>query len=311
MHSLSTYFDTKSTLEQAQLEAQRKARYFLVYLHSPDHWRSQSFLRQWAADSELQRILADRFHLWAADVDTPAGNEQCTNFGVVAFPCVVVGVKKRFVAKLEGVFTMGDLRRELEKAMEAGAGDIAKEIAFQVDRLEREQVRVEQERALEEAMRHDRARMQAQAEQRAARAREESEARERERLAREEAARAALEAQRAAEEEQRRAEELELRRAQALSAVPPEPAEDCPADEVGQLKFVAAGGAAVTRRFHATTTVNELFAFAESLPSYDASPYQLVTGFPPKPIDRESLGTTQVRDVKGLWPRAVVTVRAL
>uniref|UniRef100_A0A7S1M9D0 UBX domain-containing protein n=1 Tax=Neobodo designis TaxID=312471 RepID=A0A7S1M9D0_NEODS len=311
---LPEQFRTAKSSKEAMQAAQRRCKYLLVYLHAPENWRCADFLRRLDADTQLQQLLSEQFFVWGADVDTPEGAQAAADFGATAFPFVAVMVKRRAVMTLGGGLGhrgMAQFREDLEAAMDVGGPEMADEVAFQADRDERETLRRQQEQALEEAMRIDRARAEQKAAERAAREAAEREAKEAaEREAREQAEREA-EARRQAEEEERRQMELELRKAQALSAVPEEPGDDCPADEVGTLKIVSANGAAVMRRFHASTKVDGLFAFAESLPDFDGSEYQLVSGFPPKPIDRELLRNTPLREVRGLWPRSVVTVRPL
>lgn len=312
--ALPEQFRTAPNSKDAIQAAQRRCKYLLVYVHSPESWRCQDFLKRFNDDTELQVLLNDRFFLWGADVDTPEGTEAADSFGATAFPFVGVMVKRRMVMCVSGGLGargMVQLREDLEAAMDAGGPDMADEVAFQADRQEREMLRQQQDQALEEAMRIDRARAEQKAAERAAREAAERAAREEEERAAQEAAEREEQVRREAEAEERRQQELELRRAQALSAVPEEPAADCPAADVGTLKVVSANGAAVMRRFHATTTVDGLFAFAESLPAFDGSAYQLVSGFPPKPIDRAELASTPLSEVKGLWPRAVVTVRPL
>lgn len=308
---LPELYHSAPDLKTAQLTAQRKGRYLLVYLHSDEHPRCAKFLNDMEADTQLQRTLTDQFFLWGVSVDTPEGYVQMTNFGATAFPFIAMGVRTQFVASLQGGFTLSSLKAHLQKGMEVGAGELAKEIAFHAERNERESLRREQDRALEEAMKHDQARAAAKAAEQSARIAAAKAAEDEERRRAEDAARAEEEARLAALRAEQARAEIELKRAVALSSVPPEPDASVPACDVAQLRIMATDGTAITRKFLGTTTVGTVFTFVESLPQHDGSSYELVCGFPPKPLDRNALADTPIRDVKALWPRSVVSVRLL
>jgi hypothetical protein len=303
----------KGPLAGAVSEARKRAKYLLMFLHSPLHPDSVAFLQQQLTNPALIQMLKKDFIVWSASVLEPTGYQCMLNWGATTFPYVAVQFKSDIVLRMQGPFPLEHCINALNITMTKTEHIRAEEITWVTDREQREMLRAMQEKELEEATAKDLERQEASRQKAEAAARAAAEAKAR---AEEEARLKAEEEERLRQEEEdrRRQEEeeqriLEEKKAIAMSMLPDE-AESIagvPPSQLACIRLVMLNGVARERKFPATAPVSHIYAFAEAQPEYDNRPYYCSYGVPPRTLPRDD---SLVGDHKMLLGRCVVTMRA-
>ena len=297
------------TFERATATAARQMKFLFVYLHTPSHEDTDSFVTEVLADpGVLAELSGDNFVPWGCDTSSVDGSRLVRALRRQKKPTVAIMLTLDSRAVLVG---MSDARGGVEglrAVMASAVADHSAElVAARHDASERDfarTLREEQDAALAASLRDD----QEKAERRQ---REEAERRaEEERVAREEAeAQAALEAEKAAiaaEEAAVAAREAEVARRQEekQGKLGDEPAPGTPGVAMVAVRFPDGGRR--QRRFMAKDTVQRVYDFcdAEGMPF---GKYTLVCSYPKKELGEDSLMLT-LEDA-GLSPKAMLMVR--
>lgn len=208
---------------------------------------------------------------------------------------------------MKGFFAAEDVLQKIHMTFDHWDGHLAEEALLRQDREKKERARLEEEQRALEMQSVDRERLrqhEAREEERRARERErrrEEERRERERKEAEEAQREREEA------EERRRVQLQRERAAAQARLPPEPSSDAAASTVACISLKSTSGTQYQRRFFYTDKLSCLRDYAMTLDEYNGSDFQLVAGYPPRPLELD--GNKTFGEVPTLLPRAVVLMR--
>ena len=239
---------------QAYDQAKKDLKYLLVLLISPEHDDTHSFVRDTLLTPEVESFLADARNnilLWAGSVQDSEAYQvsvalHCTKF---PFAALVVHTPQdsatamSTVARVAGPTPRTAFLAKLHASMQAYAAVLDAARARRAEQQASRDLRREQESAYERSLAQDqeraRARREAEAERARAEEREKAEAEERERAA-------------------GRIEAWRRWRAQRLVREP-EPA----VKDATRLSVRLASGDRVVRKFPATASMEDLYAFVE------------------------------------------------
>lgn len=300
------------SLVEARRAADEGLKYFMIYLHCPTHASTETFIQSVLGDPEVVETLRNQVVLYSSSVMEEEGWRLSKELSVTTYPALVTVFQRAIVMRLQGPYTKEELLAEWSVCTSNWDGVVAEQISLRHERamqaaaLSAENTQVE---AMELA---DMERLAAfEAEERATEARRQQEAQEREnKLRAEHEAAERLKAENAARQvaEAVAKAEAERRRAAAAAVLTAEPPEGSPGCDIAVVNLKALNGRQYLRRFWRTDRVDSILAFAESLPEHDGVELTLVMGFPPVPLSWAK-GKTTIKEVKDLYPRAVVLVR--
>jgi len=284
----------EGSFTEAAEEAKRRFKFMLVYLHSEQHDNTAAFCRGVFQRPAVLHVLLDHFVLWGANVLESEGYFYSSTLQACGFPFLAVIAtldgQKQLVMRLEGALPEEILVRKLLECVEnVGPSLIAARVEAE-QRTANERLRLEQDRAFEEAQRQDRERL-------LQRRRQEEE---------EERVRRAAEAERQRLEEEARAEERQrLDRQRAIDELRATKARGIPTEppagpDASTLRITLFDGSTVTRRFPADALLREVHDFITAQPGWNGEEFILTTN----PVRQLSLDLT-IRG-ESLHPRAVV-----
>ncbi|KAH8648386.1 hypothetical protein BX600DRAFT_389021 [Xylariales sp. PMI_506] len=243
---------------QALDTAKNDLKFLLIILMSPEHDDTESFTRETLLSPQLKAFLADPANnilLWGGNVLDSEAYQVAAEYNATKFPfsCLVCLTPKEgstrmsIVKRLVGPVSAATYLAELQTAINKYSPDLATARAERSAQEVARNMRAEQDNAYERSLARDRERARQRREAEAA-------AREAEQRAREEAALA----------EKRAAQRQQWRRWRA-STIPSEPDTDTTSGVVRlALKLPEDSGAVrIVRKFAASTTMEELYAFVE------------------------------------------------
>ncbi|KAL3702131.1 hypothetical protein R1sor_020153 [Riccia sorocarpa] len=267
-------FQTISFME-ALRRAEQQFKFLFVYLHAPDHANTPSFCENTLCSSVVSEFVNENFVVWGGDVRASEGFQMSNRLKASTFPfCAVVTASSNqriaLLQQIEGPKSATDLLAILQRVVEEqGAVLVAARVEEEERQLNR-RLREEQDAAYQAALQADQERERRRQEEaeRAAREAEEAERKKRE----EEEALA-----RAAREAAEKAAVLERRRQEKANSLGAEPAKG---PDVTQVLVRLPNGERKERRFYATDVVRKVYDYVDSLGSFDAVSYSLVSNFP-------------------------------
>ncbi|KAF8283903.1 hypothetical protein C4B63_75g54 [Trypanosoma cruzi] len=296
------------SMDEARREAQRRGLYLLVYIHSPTHEDTHEFLTKVLSAPQVRELFGTRFVLFGASVLELEGRRLEGEMQVTTFPFLAVMLKRSTVLKVKGLLPAEDLVRNFQMAFEHWDGRLAEEVHQRLEREEKERARREEEQRAHEMRAIDLERIR-QYEEKVRERREREERLQREREAAERQRREEEEMRRRQQQEEaRRRSHVEELRAAATARLPVEPPADADASTVAFISLKSLRGKQYHRRFYRTEKLRHMRDYAMSLEDYDGDGFQLVAGYPPRPLDLD--GDRTFGDVPVLLPRAVVLMRA-
>ncbi|KAI3327171.1 UBX domain-containing protein [Xylariaceae sp. AK1471] len=236
--------------------AKRDLKFLLIVLMSPEHDDTESFTRDTLLAPEVVSFIDDSANniiLWGGNVLDSEAYQVAAEYNCTKYPfsCLVCLTPKEgstrmsIVKRLAGPLSPSTYLAEIQTAINKYAPDLvgvrAERTAQEVSRS----LRTEQDDAYERSLARDRER---------ARQRKEVEA-------------AAAAAEKKAREETEAAERRERQRQQwrrwRATTIKPEPDTSANAKDVVRLALIMPAAGRIMRRFSATTTVEELYAFVE------------------------------------------------
>ncbi|KAH7440870.1 hypothetical protein KP509_03G014700 [Ceratopteris richardii] len=294
-------FERRSFIDALRL-AKVQFKFLLVYLHSPDHENTPSFVEQTLCSESVVQFLNEHFIIWGGTIRASEGYKMSISLKASTFPfCAVVMAsgnhRVALLQQLEGHRSAADLVSVLQKVLdEQGSSLVAARIEEEARESNR-RLRDEQDAAYRAALAADRERelqRRMEAEQLA------SEKAEAERRKRQEA----IVAERAAQEAARKKMALEERKQQKASALGPEPEKGLDSIEV-LIRFP--NGERKGRRFLSSATISSIYDYVDSIPEFSADNYKLVANFPRVIYTSDKLGLT-LKDA-GLHPRASLYIQ--
>ncbi|KAI1178850.1 UBX domain-containing protein [Nemania sp. FL0916] len=237
--------------------AKRDLKFLLIVLMSPEHDDTESFTRDTLLAPEVVSFISDTANdivLWGGNVlDSEAyqvaAEYNCTKFPFSCLVCLTpkegstrMSIVKRLAGPLSPATYLAEVQTAINKYAPDLAGVRAERTAHEVAR----NLRTEQDDAYERSLARDRER---------ARQRKEAEA-----MAAE-SEKKALEAAEAAARRER--QKQQWRRWRATTIAPEPPASTNPKDVVRIALMMPAATGRIVRRFAATSTVEDLYAFVE------------------------------------------------
>ncbi|KAK6189639.1 Dolichyl-phosphate-mannose--protein mannosyltransferase 1 [Pestalotiopsis sp. IQ-011] len=284
----------ESGFAQALDAAKRDLKFLLIVLMSPEHDDTESFTRETLLAPDVRTFLADPANdvvLWGGNVLDSEAYQVAQEYNATKFPfsCLVCLTPKEgstrmsIVKRLVGPVSSSTYLAEIQSAINKYSPDLAAARAERTANEAARNVRAEQDSAYERSLALDRER---------ARQKKEAEA------AVKDAEKRALEEAAAAE---RRAQHKEQWRRWRFTRIAPEP--DTSVKEVVRLALKMpedSGAGRIVRRFAASTTVEELYAFVEC--------YDLLQGSEEIDEDREEpegYKHEYTFRIAGLMPRVV------
>ncbi|KAH7018268.1 uncharacterized protein B0I36DRAFT_335604 [Microdochium trichocladiopsis] len=244
---------------QALDEAKKDLKFLIMILVSPEHDDTESFTRETLLSPEVTAFINDpqnNIVLWGGNVLDSEAFQVATEYNATKFPftCVVcltpregstrMSIVKRIVGPVPPQTYVAELQTAITKYAPDLAGVRAERTAQEVTR----NLRNEQDSAYERSLAADRER---------ARQRKEAEAA---------AAAAEKRAQEEAEAAERLARQREEWRRWRATTITPEPDNTVNAKDVVRLALKMpeeSGAGRIVRKFTATTTVEELYAFVD------------------------------------------------
>jgi len=242
---------------QAQDLAKKELRFLLFVLMSPEHDDTESFVRDTLLSQEVVSFLKNASRdivLWGGNVlDSEAfqvsQEYNCTKFPFSGLVCLTpkegsarMGTVKRLAGPMPPATYLG----EIQAAVDKYTADLSRVRAERTARDVARNIRSEQDSAYERSLALDRERARKRREEKAAA--EEAERRK------------AREAEEAIKLEERR---QQWRRWRATTMAPePEPGVK-DVVRIALMMPAASGAGRIVRRFHAKTTMEELYAFIE------------------------------------------------
>ncbi|KAL2903092.1 Plant UBX domain-containing protein 10 [Bienertia sinuspersici] len=272
-----------------------------VYLHSPDHPDTASFVERTLGNDAIAAFVNENFVAWGGSIRATEGFKMSNSLKASRFPfcAVVMAATNQRIAllqQIEGPKSPEEMLSMLQKVLEETSPVLVSARLEAEERRNNVRLREEQDAAYRAALEADQARERQR--------REEQERLERERA---EAERKRQEEEEAREREAREAAEREAalaRRKQekALSlGVEPEKGPD-----VTQVLVRFPTGERKDRRFHSSATIQSLYDFVDSLDCSTFENYSLVSNFPRTVYgpDKHSLTLKEA----GLHPQASLFV---
>ncbi|KXJ89407.1 thioredoxin-like protein [Microdochium bolleyi] len=245
---------------QALDEAKKELKFLIMVLVSPEHDDTESFTRETLLSPDVTAFINDpqnNIILWGGNVLDSEAYQVATEYNATKFPftCVVCltpregSTRMSIVKRLVGPVAPQTYVAELQAAITKYAPDLASARAERTAQEVTRNLRNEQDSAYERSLAVDRER---------ARQRKEAEA-------------AAALAEKTAQEEAEAAERLARLREQwrrwRATTIAPEPDSTANAKDIVRLALKmpegSGAGQRIVRKFAATTTVEELYAFVE------------------------------------------------
>ncbi|KAL2649595.1 hypothetical protein R1flu_017723 [Riccia fluitans] len=286
---------------EALRRAEQQYKFLFVYLHAPDHANTPSFCESILCSPAVSEFVNENFVVWGGDVRASEGFQMSNRLKASTFPfCAVVTASSNqriaLLQQIEGPKSATELLAMLQRVVEEqGAVLVAARVEEEERQLNR-RLREEQDAAYQAALQADQERERRRQEEaeRAAREAEEAERKKRE----EEEATA-----RAAREAAEKAAELERRRQEKAISLGAEPAK---APDVTQVLVRLPNGERKERRFYSTDVVRKVYDYVDSLGSFDAVSYSLVSNFPRTVYGPEKLDLSLKET--GLHPHASLFV---
>ncbi|KAJ1032981.1 hypothetical protein NDA16_000260 [Ustilago loliicola] len=300
--------------------AKEQIKILAIVLVSREHGDVDRFKQNTLTDSDLVELLSrDDFIVWGGDVLEREAYQVATTLQASTYPFVAFialqpprpasrslssssSPRAAVLSRLEGspasATSAGVIASHISDVLLPRTRNYLERLRAEKRRREMErQLRVEQDRAYQEASRRDAERI--------------TRKREEERLK-------ALEAQWEREEQEQKEQQLRKQQAwQKWALKDLVPAEPAGSENAVRFSFRLPSGKTLTRRFSSTDTVEAVFAFVESAAvveeeSSDRSEgnkpegyehtyrFSLVTGYPRKRIEFGQAGSARLEDVDGL-----------
>lgn len=288
----------ESGFAQALDAAKKDLKFLLIVLMSPEHDDTESFTRETLLAPSVKEFLSDPANnviIWGGNVLDSEAYQVATEYNATKFPFSAVvcltpkegSTRMSIVKRLTGPVSPTTYLSEIQSAINKYSPDLAAARAERTANEFNRNLRAEVDDAYERSLARDRERARQKREAEAA-------AREAEKRAAEEAA-AAL----------RKAELREQWRKWRAGTIAPEP--EASVKEAVRLALKmpesTGGGARVVRRFAASTTIEELYAFVECYDILQDSGSELDEKAE-KPRDDEYLHEYRFR-IASLMPRVV------
>jgi len=304
------------SLEDAVAEACNKPvderRMLAIYLHHDSSVLTNVFCTQVFCAEAVLSLMMENFVTWGWDL-TYSSNKQrlldmiarhfgsvasstIRNFSIEKLPLVILVAKLKGSLEIfqvvHGNVTLDEFMSSLLSAGESYSSQLSVERAEELERIGRNQVKDEQERAFEEAQLRDQQLEVARQEQ-------QQEARLAEQLA-EAKRRSELEAKEQAEA--RAAEEAVL----AAASLPPEPAPDTTA--VANIRFRTPGGPPLQRRFLGSDPLSTLLQYLTSQ-GFRPTEHKVLTSFPRRDLTQADPAASLAQ--LQLCPQETLTLEAV
>eukprot|EP00878_Enallax_costatus_P020517 GHUV01021694.1.p1 GENE.GHUV01021694.1~~GHUV01021694.1.p1 ORF type:complete len:366 (+),score=105.27 GHUV01021694.1:665-1762(+) len=287
---------------EAATLAHRQFRFLFVYLHSPEHEDTDSYVSNVLCSSQVVDYVNQQFLCWGGDVRKPDAFNLSGRLNISTYPSVALlafsGTRTKLVAAAQGKVRPQQLLAALQRAVDDQGMLLTAERLEQEEREMSRRLLAEQNAEYEASLAADR--------ERDARRQEER------RKADEEARQAALEEARARAEaeaaEQRRLQaiaSIAARREQKGASLPPEPAAGTPG--IATIRVRLPDGKNQQRRFEPSMTVQVLYDWVDSLEGFDSMHYSLVCAFPKKVFERSDAAETL--EGAGLVPQGALFVQ--
>ncbi|KAG6539959.1 hypothetical protein Mapa_018699 [Marchantia paleacea] len=267
-------FQTMSFMD-AMRRAGQHYKFLFVYLHAPEHANTPLFCENSLCSATVSDFINENFVAWGGDVRASEGFQMSNSLKASTFPfCAVVTASSNqriaLLQQIEVPRTASVLLAILQRVVEEQGAVL---VAARVEEEERQvnrRLREEQDAAYQAALQADQERERRRQEE-ADRAAREAEEAERKKKEEEEAI------ARAAREAAERESALERRRQEKATSLGLEPAK---APDVTQVLVRLPNGERKERRFYATDRVRKVYDYVDSLGSFDAVNYSLVSNFP-------------------------------
>ncbi|KAG8346893.1 UBX domain [Trypanosoma vivax] len=292
------------SLEEARREALDRGVYLLVYLHCPTHENTNTFIDDVLQNTPLREILETRFVFFASSVMEETGHRLALDFEATTFPCLFVQFRHRTLLKVQGLLAPDDLLRHFTLMFDHFDSHLAAEVVLRNEREARLRRQAEEEQRLLDMEAVDRERIRQYEEKNRARRAQllasvmSSEVTMREQLMVEEATELGEICKELTEGCVR------YERSQVLLRLPPEPPKDADPSTVVTISIRSLCGKQHRRRFYRTDSLGSLRDYAISLEDYNGSGFDLITGYPPRPLETD--GNKSIGEVPLLLPSAVV-----
>jgi len=277
---LPNFFE--GSFSQALQAARREAKLLVIYLHSEHGRYTQRFCSEVLTDDFIRGMLDENFLLWGGDIASMEAHRVSQMIHARQYPwfCVLLPASVdeiRVIGALNGDIQVDAASGLLAACLDEMETHRAEIIARREQQAEDRQLREQQDLEYQQALEMDRRRTE-----------------EREQIERQQ------EEARRAEEEKRRKEEEELaklqaakeelqnkRRQRAAAFLPEDPA------GTSRISLRLPAGQRVQRKFASTTTLADIYAWAECLPFLPenegkglqvADRFMLKTSFPSKDL---------------------------
>ena len=250
-HNLNFYQDGYA---QAYDLAKKDLKFLLVILISPEHDETSSFVRETLLSQEVIGYINDprnNIILWAGSVQDSEAYQVSAALNCSKFPFAALishtpqdsSTSMSTIARISGFLPPSAFVARLRTAISRQSGALERVRSTRNEQQAARNLREEQNSAYERSLAQDRERARQRREAEAARLRAEKEEK------------AKLEA---AEREKRNLEQWRRWRAQLIA---PEPAAD--AEGASRVSIRMSSGERVIRKFEASTSMEELYAFVE------------------------------------------------
>jgi len=294
-NSLKIQFE-QLTYRQAMSKASNEDKLLFVYLHSGSHPDSAPFVKAMFCNSDaVANVLQERMVCWGGSVEYLDAHRLSGLLSTSAYPCVAVlqppsdsrSGSAKLLTRVEGKSTSEAIYSSLVGASESHANIVAQRMMQRVEATERQNIRDEQDRELQEAMEIDRRRQQV---------------RDQEELL-----------QKEQENQLEKEKEMVLNRMATLeNALGKEP-QDISDGKGTMIRFQLPDGTKFTRKFSSNdslTSIRDFMEYELHKRNTGIVNFALAMNFPKKIFGPDGDCTISVKDA-GLIPQAVLFVQDL
>lgn len=122
---------------EAAAAAHAEFKFLLVYLHSPEHENTDTYVRTVLCNPEVVEYVNSHFVSWAGNVQQPDAFNLAGRLNVSTYPCVALlafsGTRTKLVAAAQGNVQPQQLLAALRRAVEE------QEVMLTAERLEQEE----------------------------------------------------------------------------------------------------------------------------------------------------------------------------
>lgn len=256
------------TYAQVLEKAKKDLQFLLVYLHSQNHPDTNRFCRTTLASTQLMNfVIEHNLLVWGCSVESGEGCRVSQALRESRYPFLAVVVLRQnrmmIVGRFEGFMSSEDLLPNLMQIIRDNEAYIVAARAERQERQINQQIRLEQDAALQESLRQD--------QEKERKKREEVERKEREQA----------EERRLREETDRKKETIRKLKIDLADRIPDEP--DSANPETVRILIKFPGGQRLERRFLKQDSLKSLFYFVFCHPD-SPDEFEITTNFPRKVV---------------------------